>query len=362
MTLTVNKRQVAPQDVSWFLDLAERDRLDLEPPYQRRSVWSINDRRYFLSTIFNNFPTPALFLHRTMENGRALYHVVDGKQRLETILSFAKNEFPLADDFGDERLDKKRFKDLNEDMKNIFWNYQLIVEQLTSSDITYIREVFDRVNRNTRKLSRQEIRHARFEGWFADRVDAEAEAEGTIWRHFNIVTAARARRMADSQFIAEMLILTIGQEINGFDQDNIDDYYSMYDDPTSSVPDFDMQVFEEKFASTKAYLTSMVDAQPEVASNSKTVTHFYSLWALLTLEAEDLPDPAVFSEKYKDFMESVVSLNLDSIGDVPPDEGEGLAPNVRYFLNAQAAPTDAGPRKIRHQALKKAVLDDEDPS
>jgi hypothetical protein len=359
MALSVNKRQVTIQDVSWFLDLSERQRLDLEPPYQRRSVWSISDRRFFLSTIFNNFPTPALFLHRTMESGRATYHVVDGKQRLETIIKYARNAFPLSDDFGDERLDKKRFSQLDEDMKNVFWNYQLIVEQITSADNTYIREVFDRVNRNTRKLSRQEIRHARFDGWFAKRVDAEAEAEGTVWRHFGIVTAARARRMADSQFIAEMLMLTIKKELSGFDQDMIDDYYSAYEDPAESEPDFDIESFEEEFARTKQYLADMFAAEPEVAELARTVTHFYSLWALLTLNAGQLPEPNLFAQSYRAFMATATSFDMETLGDVAQTEGEGLPPEVRYYLNAQAAPTDLTPRTIRHEALRKALINDE---
>jgi hypothetical protein len=359
MSITVNKRLVSPQDVTWFLDLHERGRLDLEPPYQRKSVWSINDRRYFLNTIFSGFPTPALFVHRTMDDGKAVYHIVDGKQRLETIIKFARNEFPLADDFSDERLDKKRFRDLDIDMKNTFWNYQLIVEQLTSAENNYIREIFDRVNRNTRKLTRQEIRHARFEGWFAARVDAEAEAEGTVWRNFGIVTPARARRMGDAQFIAEMLMVTIAQRITGFDQDAIDVYYSEYDDPAVSIPDFDIDDFEQRFGQTKNYLSAMVVARPDVAENAKTVTHFYSLWALITIERERLPHFKDLANRYYVFMSQVYSLDMENLVAEASADGEGLPAPVRYFLNAQAAPTDMGPRLARHEALKRALLNDE---
>jgi hypothetical protein len=359
MSITVNKRLVSPQDVTWFLDLYEREKLDLDPPYQRKSVWSINDRRYFLNTIFSGFPTPALFVHRTMEDGKAVYHIVDGKQRLETIIKFAGNEFPLGDDFNDERLDKKRFRDLDVDMKNTFWNYQLIVEQLTSAENNYIREIFDRVNRNTRKLTRQEIRHARFEGWFAARVDSEAEAEGNVWRQFGIVTPARARRMGDAQFIAEMIMLTIGKRITGFDQDIIDFYYSDYDDPTVSVPDFDIDDFESRFAQTKNYLTAMAVAQPAVAEIARTVSHFYSLWGLVTLEGARLPDFAELAKRYHSFMNQVSTLDMENLVAEGHSDSEGLAPTVRYFLNAQAAPTDFGPRTARHEALKRALLNDE---
>ena len=49
-------RNITMQDISWFLDLKDKGQLNLEPPYQRRSVWSAGDRRYFIDTILNNYP------------------------------------------------------------------------------------------------------------------------------------------------------------------------------------------------------------------------------------------------------------------------------------------------------------------
>lgn len=40
-------RTLTTQDISWFLDIYDKGQLDLDPPYQRRSVWSPQDRRYF---------------------------------------------------------------------------------------------------------------------------------------------------------------------------------------------------------------------------------------------------------------------------------------------------------------------------
>lgn len=75
------KRNSATQSIAWFVDLAHSDQLDLEPPYQRRSVWNLDYRRYFIDSILKNFPSPAIFLDVEITAlGRAIYHVVDGKQ------------------------------------------------------------------------------------------------------------------------------------------------------------------------------------------------------------------------------------------------------------------------------------------
>jgi uncharacterized protein with ParB-like and HNH nuclease domain len=84
-------RNLTTQDVSWFLDLYGKGQLNLEPPYQRRSVWSPRDRRFFIDTVLNDYPAPPVFLHKTLDDqGRTTYHVVDGKQRLQTIILFTE--------------------------------------------------------------------------------------------------------------------------------------------------------------------------------------------------------------------------------------------------------------------------------
>jgi uncharacterized protein with ParB-like and HNH nuclease domain len=122
------KRQPSTQQISWFLDLERNTQLDLNPPYQRKSVWSPKDRRFFLDTIFRNYPTPPIFVHWTIDdNGFTMYHIVDGKQRLETILGFAKNKIAIYPNYGDVNFDGKKFSELDVDQKRKFWDYTLVV-------------------------------------------------------------------------------------------------------------------------------------------------------------------------------------------------------------------------------------------
>lgn len=52
------------QDLSWFIDMRGGKKLELNPPYQRRSVWTTKDKKFFLDTIFNNYPCPAIYLQK----------------------------------------------------------------------------------------------------------------------------------------------------------------------------------------------------------------------------------------------------------------------------------------------------------
>ncbi|MBT2768453.1 DUF262 domain-containing protein, partial [Stenotrophomonas sp. ISL-67] len=106
-------RRPTNQDITWLIDLSRNDRLDLEPPYQRRSVWTRKDKQFFIDTILRNYPSPAVFLHKSIsETGSATYHVVDGKQRIQTILEFANDKLRAAKDFGDNRIDNKKWSDI----------------------------------------------------------------------------------------------------------------------------------------------------------------------------------------------------------------------------------------------------------
>jgi len=44
-------RRPSTQDITWLLDLHTNKQLDLNPPYQRRSVWTRKDKQFFLDTI-----------------------------------------------------------------------------------------------------------------------------------------------------------------------------------------------------------------------------------------------------------------------------------------------------------------------
>ena len=213
-------RRPTTQDISWLLDLHRTNQLDLDPPYQRRSVWTRKDRQFFLDTIFRGFPSPAIFLHKTMtDSGEAHYHVVDGKQRLETILLFVSNKLRIAKDYGDSRLDGKSWAQLENEpsLRREFWNYQIPVEMVDLVENDLVNEVFDRLNRNARKLKRQELRHARFDGWLINLAEAESQEEA--WKTLGVVTTARARRMDDCQAISELVLVILEGKMMGFDQD-----------------------------------------------------------------------------------------------------------------------------------------------
>lgn len=349
-------RNLTTQDVSWFLDMNDRGQLNLDPPYQRRSVWSPRDKRFFIDTILNNYPAPPVFLHKTLdESGRATYHVVDGKQRLKTIIDFTNNKIRIPDDFSDITLQKKRWKELDKVARDRFWNYVLIVEMLPEVSDAAIRNTFERINRNSRKLTPQEMRHAKYDGWFISFV--EAEASQSIWKDFGIVTTARTKRMADIQFISELCAVTLRGRILGFDQDDLDELYAEYEE-TSDNEDFSEEEFQASIACTKEFISEMLRNKPELKEYLKVQSHFYSLWAYLSKANTQALDVQEFSSAYLAFLTKVshytTNQNIHS-GDSASEDRTLSHEVVNYALNSKGATTDLSPRLQRHDALVSAL-------
>ena len=92
------------------LSLLFRNRqINLDPGFQRNSVWSQVDRRRLIRSITAGYPLPSIFLYRQESRGRTIYNVLDGKQRLETIYMFTglgrfrRQRFHVKLDFDDDR-------------------------------------------------------------------------------------------------------------------------------------------------------------------------------------------------------------------------------------------------------------------
>jgi hypothetical protein len=315
------ERRPNTQTVQWFLENAASGQLVLDPPFQRRTVWSVAYRRYFIDTVLRNYPSPAIFLEWEVEPGRpTVYNVVDGKQRLSTIISFTRDEFHLADMWVEDGRQNLVWSDLKESTQRRFVNYVLTVENINDASDEERREAFDRLNRNVARLAAQELRHARYPGVFLERM--EALAADPFWLNQRIVTPAGVRRMRDVEFVSELFILTADGVQDG-DSDVIDGYYASWDE---EIPDEDLHraVFDE----LQQYLgTLSIDWQ---ATRWNNVNDLYGLWgALLTLRADTgFPDADHAAEKLTQFSEAQAAiLAADKAGtDLP-----GADEDRRYF-------------------------------
>ena len=93
-----------PLRVNNVLELhRQRDLIDLDPPYQRLSVWDYEKQRRFIDSVINGIDTPKIYFHEISRQAptfpRYRFSVIDGKQRLLALWSFIDNELRLPADF-----------------------------------------------------------------------------------------------------------------------------------------------------------------------------------------------------------------------------------------------------------------------
>src|SRR5258708_5257095 len=92
--------------VSDFLVWQKDGALKLNPNFQRRPVWKKGAKSYLIDTILRGLPVPIIFLRdlpSDLKTFKPQRDVVDGQQRIRTILSYIDPK--LLSDFDKERDD-----------------------------------------------------------------------------------------------------------------------------------------------------------------------------------------------------------------------------------------------------------------
>ncbi len=239
------------QTISWFYDIYNRNLLNLDPPYQRKSVWNQAFKDYFVDTILLNYPAPAIFLYEDINReGIAKYNVVDGKQRLTTLFKFIKGEYPVSDLAVISELRGKYFDELSSDVINRIWSYTFSVEYLPTTDENIINNIFDRVNRNVARLTSQELRHARFSGLFITTAEDLTEWTFEIFpRNFPRIGSQSKKQMKDVELVAQLMLM-IEEGPKGYSIEELDKAFSDRDSEWENK-DIVIQKYKETINSIK---------------------------------------------------------------------------------------------------------------
>lgn len=190
-------------------DLTNSHRLELQPDFQRKEVWSVAAKIMLIDSILKNIPMPKFYLLKKARDEATFREVIDGQQRLRAILGFMNNEFTLKSPPCESHLHNKYFQDLEQPERDLFINYRIDMYEVTDITDAEVRQMYSRVNKYVKALNKQELRRADFPGDFLDASEDLASLD--IFDDFRIFTPANRRRMADVEFISELLALMIRQ-------------------------------------------------------------------------------------------------------------------------------------------------------
>lgn len=339
-------RTINFQSISWFWDLYTRDLLDLNPPYQRRSVWNQKYKDDFIDTVLNGYPSPAIFLYREIrDDGISKYSVVDGKQRLSTLFEFAENKFPVSDKATITRLRGLSFKELETEVKQSFWTYQFAVESVPSTDEKIINDIFDRINRNVSKLTPQELRHARFDGVFITTVEQLTDwMLSVLPPNFPSIPSKSRKEMKDVEFVTRLLLF-LEEGVKSYRQDDLDAAFNDRDLEWEN-----QNKIEDKFKQVISLIQQVLEQGVDLTKTRlKNQSDFYSFFAAIAELNQENPLKVnrEISENIAKFLDRVES-----------DEARMTDKEAQTYYDAITTSLVSGNEKSRTRidSLKSVIL------
>ncbi|MEV7783279.1 DUF262 domain-containing protein [Kitasatospora sp. NPDC088351] len=187
---------VQGQSLQNLYNLYYKNKLVVDRRYQRKLVWTRDEKEKLVDSAANKLPIPLILLAQQKKGGVETFELIDGLQRLEAFFAFMENKFSYNGEFFDlgtigDTLAKRDSKELTQQQPVMsreasleIANYQIPVSIYRDAATSSIEEVFRRINSGGRRLSLQEIRQAGVTGPLADvvrRTSASVRGDGTFF-------------------------------------------------------------------------------------------------------------------------------------------------------------------------------------
>ena len=334
-------------------NLYEHGHLNLEPGFQRQSVWHERDRAKLIDSILRNYPLPAIFLYKREEDGTLVYDVIDGKQRLESIFMFmgamrgkfwTRTQLPGADSVEsvDWTLLRRKSK------QHFITGYEIPVIEV-DGEMGDIVSVFVRINSTGKALTTQEKRHARYcDSDFLKEASRLANRFENYFTDNGIFSSGQLSRMKHIELICElMLSLVQGDVLNK----------KTALDRVMATKSFDGRQLGKASRMVTTTLNRIRRMFPHLkATRLRQVTDFYTLAVLIgKFEQEGM----ILTDRHRNRLAwdllAAFSTQVDEVRELQR-KAKGARPDQElyrdYLLTVSAMTDDVSQRRKREQILR----------
>lgn len=297
---------------SWYSD----DQLFVNRRYQRKLVWTLEEKQKLIDSILKKYPVPAILIAET-EGKNSTFEIIDGLQRLHAILSFIENAFPTLEGkyfnlklfpTAKSRAAAGHFKAvtgkpfLTQKEVSTLLDYTLALSVMRNATETEINDVFDRINTYGHRLSDQERRQSGVQNNFSNMVRTiactirgdesheilplksmpsisidlpmarhgyDVQADEVFWVVQGILRSTDLRDSMDEQCIADISACITGGQLIARSKDALDRIYSTENEESERIETALKVYGDDKFAEEFKYC---VDEVLKVCQAGKTVT------------------------------------------------------------------------------------------
>ena len=330
----VDYQSLVIQDI---INLEKQGELDLNPWYQRRSVWNDSQKSYLINTLFEIKPIPTIYVRHTidLEKEKSMKEVVDGQQRIRAILGYCHNEFSSLNSEIGKRV---KFENLTSVQKQRFLMTPLPIGYLQGASDADVIDIFARINSVAKSLNAQEKRNAKYSGLFKQFCVSKSTERLAFFRQYRIFSANDFSRMNEVQFMAD-LIINLMDGLTSYSSTKLDNYYKKYDTEFAFAEDLSIRLdklFDYIIQIEPTVITDTIFQRPPI---------FFSLLMALNDNIENV--------KIDKVQQGLIEIDARyNIEEVENKEVEDID-----FYNAVSATTQGQTqREIRDRYIKKYIL------
>ena len=321
--------------------------LSLSPSFQRRPVWKKDAKSFLVDTVVRGLPMPVIYLRErlNLDKQETVREVVDGQQRLRTLLGFVDESLlpdfaPQRDRFSVKKLHNDEvagvpFTKLVKEHRERILGYEFSAHVLpTVIEDREVLQMFARLNATGVKLNGQELRNAEWFGEFKTSMYALALEQLDRWRGWGVLTEDQIARMKEVEITSD-LVMSMIKGLTGKTQKRIDSLYLEFNEVFK-----ERIVVEDRFRKTMNLINGLMNG-PLKESIFTSEVHFFSLWVFIYDRLWGLG--TALEKKKAKAMPSNLEKALRSISE---SFSEQSVP--RHVLDAvQRASADQGRREMR---------------
>lgn len=217
------KTSATNKKIRELISMVKEDKIIPRPEFQRRLVWTRNDKDHFLDSILRGYPFPEIYLADgsvDLETGEGTQLLVDGLQRVSTMIQYFSGDPEL------KLLTVPNYKDLSREQKESFLLYDVAVRDLGAISKDEIVEVFRRINATKYSLRDIEVNNARYSGLLKQ--FAESVSSDQFFIAHDTFTSADFKRMGDLRYALGLVTTFMGGYSNR--DDVFEAYLDRYND------------------------------------------------------------------------------------------------------------------------------------
>jgi len=339
-----------------FLEWSANGLLDLSPKFQRRGVWTRAAKSFLIDTILRGKPMPKVLLTQDLVAKKNVRTVVDGQQRIRTILEFASDGFTVLKSHNAD-FSGRKFSQFSPEEQSIILQYEVGVDLLYNVSLADMLDIFARINTYSVTLNAQEKLNAKYLGVFKTQAYELGHAYAKYWLDSGVLTEKIISRMGEAELASDLLVALV----NGIQTSkNIEKFYKSYES-LDSVPQ-DVSDAVNKFHETMAWVGAIYPAKELSATNWQRPHWFYTLF---TCVAQALsPVTGIAEAKSPPLTEATVASWRSALDEISaqydvytaPDLAGDVPAAIARFINySQRRTTDTDARIERAKFVLQQI-------